>query len=263
MKKTQWLMFAGTVAAFATVVSNAQADRPVTRRGTSVLHYTTRNTLVATDAGSNVVGSLRLEFKEQGHAQKQSLRLLANGLETNATYGLIAVVGDDTNAVSVTTLESDRAGRVRVFYMSTGQGHGGRNPLPDLLSPLTDLRSIGLENASTQTVAYAWIAEADAFSYLLKRNLTPEDTNGTAAGSISLIANHHRVHFQLLAAGLSATNDYHLALNSNIVDTVTANDRGRLEIKNWPSNAPPILDLRSLSLLDGSSNVVLSTTLPR
>jgi hypothetical protein len=264
MKTIQWLMFTGTVAAFAAVVSNAQAERPVTRRGTSVLHYMTRNSLVATDAGSNVVGSLRLEFKEQGHSQKQSLRLLARGLEADSAYSLIAAVGDDTNAVPVATVESDRAGRIRVSYMSTGQGHGGRNPVPAALSPLTDLRSIGLENImSTQTVAYAWIADADAFNYLLKRNLTPEDTNGTAAGSISLIANHNRVHFQLLAGGLNGTNDYHLALNSNIVSTVTANDRGRLEIKSWPTNAPPILDLRSLSLLDASSNVVLSTTLPR
>jgi hypothetical protein len=263
MKTTQWLMFAGMVAAFATVVSNAQAEHPVIRRGTSVLHYMTRNSLVATDAASNVVGSLRLEFKEQGHSQKQSLRLLAHGFEADSAYGLIAVVGDDTNAVPVTTLESDSAGRLRFSYMSTGQGHGGRNPVPDALTPLTDLHFIGLENASTQTVAYAWIADADTFNYLLKRNLTPEDTNGTAAGSVSLIANQNRVHFRLLAGGLSATNDYHMALNSNIVSTVTANDRGRLEITSWPSNAPPILDLRSLSLLDGSSNVVLSTTLPR
>ena len=82
-------------------------------------------------------------------------------------------------------------------------------------------------------------------------------------GSISLIANHRRVHFRLLAGGLGATNDYHLALNSNIVSTIRADADGRVAIRDWSTNAPAILDVRSLSLLDGSSNVVLSTTFPR
>lgn len=237
--------------------------KPVTRRGTAVLHYSTQNDLVATEHGSNTVGSLRLEFKEQGHSQKQSLRLRASGLDTNGAYGLIAALGDDTNVVRVADADADGKGRLRVSYLSKGQGNGGKNPVPEALLPLTDVRSIGIENASTQTVAYAWIADAHRFQYLVKRNLTSEDTNGMAAGSISLIANHRRVHFRLLAGGLSATNDYHLALNSNIVSTVTTDENGRVEVKGWSTNAPPVLDLRSVAVLDGSSNVVLTTTLPR
>jgi hypothetical protein len=263
MKNTQWLMVTGFVAVLGTLVFDTQAGGPVTRRGTSVMHYMTRNTLVTTDAGSNVVGWLRLQHNEQGHASKQSLQLYVKGLETNAPYKLIAVVGDDTNAVAVADITADRRGRDHLSYVSRGQGHGGRHPLPDALNPLTDVHSIGIENASTQTVAYAWIADAERFHYLVKRNLTPEDTNGTAAGSISLIANQRTVHFRLRAGGLNATNDYHLALNSEILSTVSANEDGRLEIKDWPTNAPAILELRSLSVLDGSSNVVLRTTLPR
>jgi len=135
--------------------------------------------------------------------------------------------------------------------------------LPDALDPLTDVRAIGVENASTQTVASAWIADASHFQYLVKRNLTPEDTNGTAAGSISLIANPRHVNFRLLAGGLTATNDYYLTINSNVVNTVASDPNGRLRITTWPSNAPAILELRSLSLLDSGSNAVLSTTLPR
>jgi hypothetical protein len=259
----QWLFVFGIGAAVWALGTTAQAAGPVTRRGTSVMHYMTQNTLVATEAGSNVVGLLRLQHNEQGHSSKQSLRLHVAGLETNATYNLIAVVGDDTNAVPVATFAANRHGRSHLSYMSRGQGRGGKNPLPDELNPLTNVRSVGVENASTQTVAYAWIADADRFQYIVKRNLTPEDTNGTAAGSISLIANHRRVNFRLLAGGLVATNDYHLALNSDIVSTVQANDDGRVQITNWPTNAPAVLELRSLSLLDGTSNVVLHTQLPK
>jgi len=88
------------------LVSTAQARGPVTRPGTSVMHYMTRNALVATEAGSNVDGWLHLQHNEQGHSSKQSLRLLVTGLETNVLYNLIGVVRDDTNAVRVgTTLE--------------------------------------------------------------------------------------------------------------------------------------------------------------
>jgi len=262
--KTKWLLTIGIVTiGVGLFEAHAANGKPVTRKGTSVLHYSTQNDLVATEHGSNVVGSLRLQFKEQGHSSKQSLRLNASGLETNSACGLIAVIGDDTNAVRVADADTDRKGRLRVSYMSKGQGNGGKNPLPDALLPLTDVRSIGIENTSTQTVAYAWIADAHRFQYLVKRNLTPEDTNGLASGSISLIANHRRVHFRLLAGGLNATNDYHLALNSDILSTLSTDANGRVELRDWPTNAPAVLDLRSLSILDGSSNVVLSTTFPR
>src|SRR5262249_52882765 len=153
-------------------------EGPVTRRGTSVLHYSTRNSLQSTD-GSNVMGELRLQCNEQGHSQKQSLRLVAGSLEVNTAYGLIAALGDETNAVLVSNVESDASGRRRLNYMTKAQGHGGRNPLPVLLDPLTDVRWLGLENASTQTVAYARIAGAQQFQYIIKRNLIVDDTNGT------------------------------------------------------------------------------------
>ncbi len=263
MKITNVLKYAGLVATLAVVTPNASAEKPLTRRGTSVLHYMTHSDLVSTEAGSNVVGRLRLQMNEQGRSSKQSVDLHVDGLASNAAYNVIAVVGDDTNTVPVDEVVADRKGRLRLNYKTMGQGRGGRNPLPDELNPLVDVRSIGLENASTQTVAYAWIADAEKFQYLVKRNLTPEDTNGTAAGQISLIANQRKVSFWLLAGGLNVTNSYHLALNSEIVGTVVATDGGRVEIKQWPTNAPSVLDLRSLSLLDGSSNVVLSTTLPK
>ena len=263
MKNIRWLSTAWVAVTLGALAAWAGEGGPVTRRGTSVLHYMSRNSLQSTDPGSNVVGQLRLQFNEQGHSQKQSLRLVAGGLDAATAYSLIAVLGEDTNAVLVSNVESDAAGRLRLNYLTKAQGHGGRNPLPVLLDPLTNVRSIGLENASTQTVAYAWIADAEQFQYIVKRNLTADDTNGTAAGSISLIANQRHVNFRLLAGGLGPTNDYHLALNSNIVSNVEADENGRLQIKEWPAAAPAVLELRSLSLLDGSNNVVLHTPLPK
>src|SRR6266516_114140 len=152
MKSLLWLVVVG-MAASGALDAVAGDGQPVTRRGTSVLHYMTHNDLAATDVASNASGSLRLQFNEQGHARKQSFQLRIAGLETNSSYGLTALVGDDTNAAQVVTLITGRTGRARVSYLSRGQGLSGRNPLPDGLAPLTDVRAVGVENGSTQTVA--------------------------------------------------------------------------------------------------------------
>lgn len=262
--KNNFLKF--TVAAIAIAVlvpAEMRAEKPVTRRGTAVMHYMIRNELRTTNEVPEVVGTIRLQSNEQGRSSKQMLDVRLDRLAGNTNYNLIALMGDDTNPFVVRDFESNAQGQARLSFMTKGQGHGGKNPVPASITPLTDLRAIGVHNAATQTVAYAWIADATKFQYLIKRNLTPEDTNGSAVGSISLIANQNKVRFQLLAGGLNASSDYHLALNSAIVGTVAANQQGRLEINSWPTNAPAILDLRSLSLLDASSNVVLRTALPK
>jgi hypothetical protein len=262
--KNNFLKFAIAAIAVAVLVPvEMRAEKPVTRRGTAVMHYMTRNELRTTNDFPAVVGTIRLQSNEQGRSSKQMLNVRLSGLEGNTNYNLIALMGEDPNAFVVGDFESNDKGRARLSFMSKGQGNGGKNPVPESITPLTDLRALGVHNVATQTVAYAWIADATQFQYLIKRNLTPEDTNGPATGSISLIANQNKVRFRLLAGGLNATNDYFFALNSNIVGPIASDEDGRLEIKSWPTNAPAILDLRSLSLLDGGSNVVLSTALPK
>jgi hypothetical protein len=262
--KNNLLKFVVAVIAVAALMPvEVRAEKPVTRRGTAVMHYMTRNELRTTNDVPVVLGSVRVQVNEQGRSSKQMLDIRLGSLEGNTNYNLLALMRDGTNTFVVDDFESNDKGRARLSFMSKGQGHGGKNPVPESLTPLTDLRAIEIHNAATQTVAFTWIADATRFQYLIKRNLTPEDTNGPAAGSISLIANQNKVRFRLLAGGLNATNDYHLALNSVVVGTVAANEGGRLEINSWPTNAPAILDLRSLSLLDGGSNVVLSTMLPK
>jgi hypothetical protein len=238
----------------------AEGGAPSTRKGTSVLHYMTRNALTTTsNALENTAGSLRLQDNVQGKSAKQTLDLSLTGLEANAAYTLLAVVGDAVDAVPVGTFSTDSKGAARVSY----SGKGKKAPLPASLDPLTDLRAISIENASTQSVAFAWIDTAESFQYLVKRNLTPADTATTESGSVSLKSNGSTVNFRLIAGGLVASNNYSLALNSNVVSTASADGDGGLTLTEWPVTAPAILDLRLLQLLDGSSNAVLSLDLPQ
>jgi hypothetical protein len=235
-----------------------------TRRGPAILHYLVRTPLAHSEIASNVTASLRLEFKQQGRSSKQKFDLRASGLERNTNYFVIVTSADDTNASSVKEVRSDSRGRVRLSYTKRGQGKGnGKRALPAEFDPVTDIGTIGLQDSQTQTIAFASIAAAPRFDYLVKRNLTKEDTNATPAGSIYFHASSTETHFTLRASGLSVSNVYLLALNSNVVETATSDGTGYLRISGWPTGAPPVLTLQSLSLLDGASNVVLSTRLPK
>jgi hypothetical protein len=230
-----------------------------------VLHYLTRTSLASTGLESNVTASVRVQHNEQGRSSMQKFDLNATGLQPSTEYFLVVARGDDTNAYQLGTVTSDNAGRVRLSYVKRGNGHGNnKKALPPELDPVSNILGLGLqETVNTQTVAFAWINGSSNFQYLVKRNLTKVDTNATPAGSISLKANAETVNFRLLADGLTISNTYYLALNSNVVDTATADGNGALELNTWPASAPAVLDLLSLSLLDGSSNAVLWTLLPK
>jgi len=266
MKKLKWFFVCGMLSAFV-FTSQAANGGSVTRRGSDVLHYLIRNTISPTDYGPYTTGSMRLQVNEQGQSRKESLLLTVAGLEPNASPTLTAVLGDDPDVVTVLHLTTDQRGRVRASYMSKvpapARQPRGTEPMPDLLSPATDIRGICIENTSLQLVGFRWIRDTAAFQYIVKRNLTPADPGGTAAGSINLVANQRRVNFRLLAGGLTPATDYSLAMNSTVVATATADENGRLQIRGWPATAPVVLDVRSLALLDAGGSPVLSTTLPR
>ena len=245
--------------------TNEPVSGPFVRNGTSVLHYQSRAPVMGAAPESTVSGSTSLQFNEQGGASLQKLDFTASGLAPSTTYNLIAVLGADPNAQSITAVTTDSRGRVRLSFMQKGDEQGtGNKALPAALNPVTHIRGLGLaETVNSQTVAFALVSEASSIQYLVKRNLTPADTNATPAGSISLKANASTVNFRLLAGGLNPGATYSLALNGTVLASTTANSEGLLKFSAWPANAPAVLEVHTLALVDGSDNVVLSTLLPK
>ncbi len=261
MKRTQFLLLV-TVIASTVLALQSNAVPPVTRRGTMVSHYQTRNDLTPTVIAPAAVGTLRLQSNMQGNSSKETFRLKVSGLSAETGYQLVAIAGEDTNSVPIGEFTTDSRGTATVLYSKNGNGKN--KSLPAAIDPLFNVRAIGVTDTNSQTVLVAWINTSTSYQYLVKKNLANSGTNNTAAGSISLKSNSTNTKFKLLAGGLSATNQYHLALNSsNIFEAVSSDANGQLVIDTWPALAPSVLDLRSLSLLDSGSNVVLSTSLPR
>jgi len=267
MKNTLHVLAWATVGWFV-FSTTAEGAGSVTRRGPDSLHYLVRNNVGPMEFGPQTVnGTFQFHFDERGEKIRETLTLSVSGLETNATVSLTAGIGDDpANVVTAAHLPTDRKGRLRATFVTKvpAPARASRTPpVPELMSPLTDVGAICVEDSTGQLVANAGVQDAYKFQYIVKRNLVPADPGGTAAGSFSLTASQRRASFTLVAGGLTPNTDYVLALNAVPVGVVTSNEDGYLRIRGWPADAPPVLTLRSLALTDSGGTVVLSTTLPR
>jgi hypothetical protein len=260
-------LLTGTALAGSVFLPSAAAATSYTRRGPDALHYAIRNNVGPTEFGPPTIkGTMDFQYTQKGPVVRQKMALNISGLETNATVSLTAGIGDDpANVVTAAQLPTDSKGRLRAKFVSVepAPARPGRTaPLPDLLQPLTEVGAICVEDSSGQLVANSGVQDAYRFQYVAKRNLKPEDSNGTAAGSVTLIANQKRAKLTLLAGGLEPSTEYTLVMNGTPVGVVTSNDQGVIRTKDWPTEAPPVLQLRSFSL-NGPGGAVLSTTFPR
>lgn len=243
----------------------------VTRRAPDILHYNVRNNVAPTGSGAQTInGTYQMQYMEQGEKVREKLVLRVAGMETNAMVSLTAAIGPDpASVVSVAHLPTDKRGRLNMTFMTQSPAPARPSkiaPVPESLSPLTEVGAICFEDSNGQVVGNAGVQDSQKFQLIVRRNLIPADpgnTNNTAAGSINLVANERRATLTLLASGLSPNTEYMLALNGMAVGVATSDEKGNVRIRGWPTDAPPILQLRSLALHEFNGPVVLSTTLPR
>lgn len=235
--------------------------------GTDILHLSVRKAASPSETSSNAVGQIELQQNRQGHADNQKLRVRLGKLEADTGHLLFAWLGDDTNATYVAAFNSDEDGDARLDYSSidSRRGHGrsrGHDELPIALKPLSNVRSLMVTDASTQAVLRADLTLPDKLQYLVKRSLTTNDVEPSARGYLHLHSTVNWSRVKVTVAGLTATNDYLLALDDGVVMSATSDKKGRVEFRGALELPADILDVRSLAIWNSSSNVVLSTTLP-
>jgi hypothetical protein len=233
------------------------------RRGTDILHFAVRKSMTA-ENGSTASGHVDANQNKQGNANNQRLSILLKDLDTSGTYQLLARLDDDTNLTQVTEFQSDSAGRAALLYRKVGSSQGkggglgkGKSALPAVLDPLSDIRELAVSLNSTQMVLRADLTAPDKLQYLVKRSLSSGDVDAL----LQLKATVNTARLRLAVLGLDPTNAYLLALNGSVVESNSADPKGRLMISS-SLNPAEILDLHSVALWDAGSNVVISTTLP-
>jgi hypothetical protein len=234
------------------------------RHGTDILHFFVRADMSNEGVLTNATGRVEADQNQQGHANNQRLIVLLNHLAATTSYELLATIGDDTNLTAVTEFTSDDHGRVVLNYRRMGSGHGGglghgKLALPDVLNPVSHIRELAVaETNGGPIVLSADLTTPDKLQYLIKRDLSTNSVDAT----LRIKATISQTQFRLTAFGLAPSADYLLALNGTVVQTNSTDMKGRLAINSLLQNPAEILDVHAVALWDGSSNVVVQTTLP-
>lgn len=231
--------------------------------GTDILHFTVVKGMTNNGVEPGADGTVMASQKEQGHANNQRLQIMVSGLSTNTSYELVVAFDSDTNITDVGPFTTDAAGNANFNYTSLGNGHGGgknATPLLTNLNPVSLIRSVDIVNTNMQSVLSADLSAPDRLQYLIKRNLS----TGDVRASLFIHATTTQTQFRLMSTGLTPNADYLLAFNGEVVQTNTANADGRLNINSLVDAPPYILDVRTVELLDNTTNanVILSTELP-
>jgi hypothetical protein len=233
------------------------------KRGTDILHWGVRKAMTNEDTNSTATAKLDIRQNTQGRADNHHFKLLARGLDTNATYSIWAAIQDDTNFVHVSDFETDRYGRARVFMKKIGSSQGRGHPkgfqsLPAAIDPVSGIREIAIGNVNTQYVFSANLTAPDKLEYLVKRHMEQD----SVSADLRLKATTKRLDFKLTVSGLDATNSYFLALNNEIVATGDSSATGKLSFNSIPVNPADILTIKEVAVWNSSSNSVISTQLP-
>lgn len=261
MKSGHW--FLGVLAAGIVTVIGSN-ETLAKKGGTDIFHFTADLTMQSEGVEGDANGSVEANIKKQGNARHQSLEISVGDLDPNATYELEAMIGGDANLTDVAEFETDDNGDARIVYTKVGQGNGSPkgDPLPNEPDPISDIRELVVMNVLTQAVLTADFTDPDKLQYLVKRGMTNDGEEEDAAASLRIKTNGSNAQLGIKATGLVPLGSYFLSIDEDILDLLQADNKGRLSIKGFPGGSPDVLDVVSISILNGSSNSVLSATLP-
>jgi hypothetical protein len=236
--------------------------------GTDILHLNLSQSITNDGVTSDVNGSVRLKFHQQGHSTVQSLELNVSSLDMTMTNLLLASTVDDPELKPVAVFEPDADGVAKIRYKSVVTGNGkvhspgkGKTPLPAELSPLSHVRQLVVaDGVVTQALATATLENPEHLSYLVKREMSTD----TVPASLRIQANDQRGQFRLSASNLEALTEYKLMLNGGALqaggseEVVTTDEEGRLAIRLTTENPLEVLALETVVIWDtiGGTNML-------
>jgi hypothetical protein len=220
----------------------------------STVHFSIHIPLTDTGVEPGSAGTVSANEVKQGSKLNQNLVVTVSGLTSDTDYTLNAVTGGGT--VDLKDFTTDGNGKATVHLNSNSKGGGTNSPaFPDSfeLATVTEFDVVG----SGGTVLTTADTTPNTVQYSVKKSLTSSDTS---SGTLQIKANTKKTTLNINASGLTPDTDYDLVENGNIVQTYTADSKGRLKIKAAPT-PDNILDLNTVEIQQGGTTI-LSTTLP-
>jgi hypothetical protein len=227
---------------------------------TSSLQFNTQTKMVNTGVDSDARGSITVGMSGSAKGNNENLKISLAKLDPNAIYELVAYLGDDTNAVNIAEIVTDRKGSLTISYAVKVQGKLSPHTelLPVALDPLCNIRELDIVNGSLQTVLRAVLTSPDKGQYAARRVMSNTGFLPSAKGNLLMQGNSSSTQFRLQASGLAPNTDYRLALNGNPSPTITSDKAGKLNLKALPPGSPNLLDIQTVAVTDNSGiNVIL------
>jgi hypothetical protein len=228
-----------------------------------ILHLELKKKMTNEGVIANASGRVEIHENLESKGKKQDIHIELKELDANTSYQLLALSDGETNATSVLDFTTDDEGEASIEFRDKGKtenkGHGKiKSPLPDALNPVSGILELTVSDTNLQAVLTADMTAPDKMEYELERDLS----TGSIKASLKIHANEKKAEVRLEAKGLSANSQYSLSLNGAVAQTGNTDEHGHLNLKARLPHPLDILSLQSVELLDNSSAVVLSTTLP-
>lgn len=239
------------------------AVNPPRQRGADILHYTVRSSMTNESALTNATGLVIASQNQQGQANNQRLDIVVKQLETNATYQLHALLGDDVSFTFLTDFTTDSKGRATLRYKKVGSSNGqsqgkGKLPLPDTLDPISGINELAITDVSAQPILTADLTAPDKLMYLKKCFLS----QGGVTAALRIHATTNVLQFRLRTWGLAPGATYFLAADGSVVDSGSSDTTGFLQFTNLPVVPASVINLHAVSVQDSASTTVISAPLP-
>jgi hypothetical protein len=241
--------------------------------GTDVLHLSMSSDLVATAVDPDAEGKLSAKLRQQGKADVQKLTFGVEGLEPESTYHLFLLHRGEVDPVEVASFDTDVDGEAKLKLKHLGHKDHPNKKFPGPgFDPLSDVLALEVRNDVDDVVLDADLSTPDKLSYLVKRRLDNEGVDTDAEGRLFMKDKGTSSRFRLEVTGLDLAPDadYTLAINCDdvsvldceYVEAFTADEDGKLDVKELPGTPPAPFQMTDLSLVDGNGDEVLRTDLP-
>ncbi len=234
----------------------------------SVVDFSSQTTMMNTgiEAGDgfgiiDASGLVKVKLVSQGNVNTETLNILLTHLNPNTTYHLVALLGDDTNAVSITNFTTSATGSYSSSYIKSSRiQNGSVKMMPDALDPLCNVRELDIVNEGDEIVLQANLSDPDQGKYLVIRSMINTGFVPAAVGNLTIQADAQSTRFRLQASHLTPNTNYRLVVNDTIGAPSESDSTGKLNLTNLPPESPALLDIQVVALTDNTgTNIVLIT----
>jgi methionine-rich copper-binding protein CopC len=230
---------------------------------TSIMSIVSVTDLMHPGVVSKAQGKVGVTITRQKNAINQGMVIAVGNLAPSTPYGLIAFIGDDTNATGIADFTTDRKGSFSVTYEKKGNGKLGPHilPLPEALDPLCNVREVDVINRNQATVLQGYLNNPNDGQYVAIYTMNNTGFHPTAKGGLTIQADPDSMLFWLVASGLTPNTKYGIMINGHyFVQPFISDKTGRLNVKGMPPWSPDVLDIHMVALTDKSGTNILLTT---